>query len=48
MNKNENRNIDGREAEMEEKLRDLTGDTQVPSSLEPEAVEKMLLEKKRE
>ena len=48
MDKNENRNIDEREAAMEEKLRDLTGDTQIPPSLEPGAVEKMLQEKKKE
>lgn len=49
MDKNENRNnIDGQESALEEKLRDLTSDTQVPSSLEPEAVEKLLLEKKKE
>ena len=49
MEKKENRTMDEqREAAMEEKLRDLTGDTQIPPSLEPEAVEKMLLEKKKE
>lgn len=48
MDKNENRNMEEYEAAMEEKLRDLTSDTQVPPSLEPEAVEKLLLEKKKE
>ncbi|HIZ13187.1 MAG TPA: beta-propeller domain-containing protein [Candidatus Mediterraneibacter stercorigallinarum] len=49
MEKNENRTMDEqREAAMEEKLRDLTGDTEIPPSLEPEAVERLLLEKKKE
>ena len=33
---------------MEDKLRELTEDTQVPASLEPEQIEKMLLKKKKE
>lgn len=36
------------DARMEERLRDLTDDVQVPPSLEPEAVEEMLLKRKRE
>lgn len=48
MDKNENKkNVDEQAADMEDKLRDLTGDTQIPSALEPEAVEKLLLEKKK-
>ena len=49
MEKSENRTMDEQqEAAMEEKLRDLTGDTEIPPSLEPEAVERLLLEKKME
>ncbi len=33
---------------MEDKLRELTEDTQVPASLEPEQIEKMLMKKKKE
>ena len=33
---------------MEDKLRELTEDTQVPASLEPEQIERMLLKKKKE
>ena len=36
------------EIQMEKMLRDLTDDVQVPPSLEPEAVEEMLLKRKRE
>ncbi len=36
------------ETQVEEMLRDLTDDVQVPPSLEPEAVEEMLLKRKRE
>ena len=36
------------EIQVEEMLRDLTDDVQVPPSLEPEAVEEMLLKRKRE
>ena len=32
----------------EDKLRELTEDTQIPASLEPEQIEKMLLKKKKE
>lgn len=45
----ENKNRDtGVSDPREEKLRELTEDTQIPASLEPEQVEKMLLKKKKE
>lgn len=47
MDGNENRNTDTQD-QMEDKLRDLTEDTQIPPSLEPEAVERMLYRKKKE
>ncbi len=47
MEGNENRNT-GAKDPLEDKLRELAGDTQIPASLEPEQVEKMLLKKKKE
>ena len=47
MDGNEKKKLDTQNS-IEDKLRELTGDTQIPPSLEPEAVEKMLLKKKKE
>ena len=47
MEENKRTNTGGNDP-MEDKLRELTEDTQVPASLEPEQIEKMLLKKKKE
>ena len=47
MEENKSTNTGGNDL-MEDKLRELTEDTQVPASLEPEQIEKMLLKKKKE
>ena len=47
MEENKRTNTGGNDL-MEDKLRELTEDTQVPASLEPEQIEKMLLKKKKE
>ena len=47
MEENKRTNTGGNDF-MEDKLRELTEDTQVPASLEPEQIEKMLLKKKKE
>ena len=47
MEDNKRTNTGGKDP-MEDKLRELTEDTQVPASLEPEQIEKMLLKKKKE
>ena len=47
MEENKSTNTGGNDL-MEDKLRELAEDTQVPASLEPEQIEKMLLKKKKE
>ena len=47
MEENKSTNTGGNDL-MEDKLRELTEDTQVPASLEPEQIEKMLLKKKKQ
>ena len=47
MEENKRTNTGGNDL-MEDKLRELTEDTQVPASLEPEQIEKMLMKKKKE
>lgn len=47
MEENKSTNTGGNDL-MEDKLRELTEDTQMPASLEPEQIEKMLLKKKKE